>query len=85
ELPRDEAMLRRISSLVSSLPALDTPRFKSEYLAESNDALLAVILAALTKITSCLSDTVDKVLVAYDRSASKGGRRGVPPPHHGFL
>ena len=47
--PFDHALVRKISSLVHSLPAMDSPEFKEEYAREVNDALMATQLALVTK------------------------------------
>jgi len=74
------ALLRKVHSLVSSLPAMDTPAFTQQLHTEHNDALLVLLLATMTKGVSSVGDTLDKVLAAYDhKSGSAGGvsrRRG---------
>jgi COP9 signalosome complex subunit 6 len=47
--PFDHALVRKISCLVHSLPAMDRPEFKEEYAREVNDALMNIQLALVTK------------------------------------
>ncbi|GAX82869.1 hypothetical protein CEUSTIGMA_g10295.t1 [Chlamydomonas eustigma] len=71
ELPCHHELLRKISSLVHSLPAMETPDFNLDYLKDYNDTLLAVYLSSLTKGVNSANEIVDKFSLAYDKS----GRR----------
>ncbi|KAF5827947.1 maintenance of mitochondrial structure and function-domain-containing protein [Dunaliella salina] len=71
-LPYHDALLRKVSSLVASLPTMDTEQFHSDYLMELNDALLCLALATMTRGVAGCNDAVDKVMLAYDKA---GGRR----------
>lgn len=50
ELPFHHALARKVSSLLHSLPAMDSPEFSTEYLTDYNDTLLAIYLASMTKV-----------------------------------
>uniref|UniRef100_A0A7R9VSN0 COP9 signalosome complex subunit 6 n=1 Tax=Chlamydomonas euryale TaxID=1486919 RepID=A0A7R9VSN0_9CHLO len=72
--PFDAARVRKISSLMHSLPAMASPMFNGGYLTDYNDTLLTVFLASMTKGVSAANDIADKFSIAYDKS---GRRRGV--------
>lgn len=65
-------LVRQVNSLVSSLPALDNPAFKKEYLVEFNDTLATLLLAGVTQSLNGLSDLTDKFGVAFERTARRG-------------
>jgi COP9 signalosome complex subunit 6 len=73
EVEPDLALMRRIHSLVTQLPAAETTEFRQDLSQEYSDALLTTYLAALTKSAATLSDTVDKFNVSNDNAR---GRRG---------
>eukprot|EP00879_Flechtneria_rotunda_P001616 GHRR01001776.1.p1 GENE.GHRR01001776.1~~GHRR01001776.1.p1 ORF type:complete len:320 (+),score=108.09 GHRR01001776.1:194-1153(+) len=72
--PFHHAMLRQVNSLVSSLPALDNPQFRRDYLVEYNDTLATLLLAGLTQSLAGLTDLTDKFGLAYEKTGP--GRRG---------
>ncbi len=72
QLPADYPLLRQIASLTHQLPAIDTPRFRQDFLTEYNDALLVAYLASITKTANQLNDLVDKYNLTYDKHARRG-------------
>eukprot|EP00882_Tetradesmus_deserticola_P007977 GHRQ01008401.1.p1 GENE.GHRQ01008401.1~~GHRQ01008401.1.p1 ORF type:complete len:320 (+),score=177.84 GHRQ01008401.1:360-1319(+) len=72
QLPFPHAMMRQVNSLVCSLPALDNPQFKKEYLTEYNDTLATLLLSGTTQSLAGLAELADRLGLAYERS----GRRG---------
>jgi len=72
-IPKDHALLRRISMLTSQLPAIDSPSFKQEFISEYNDALLITYLATVTKGANGINDLIDKFNVINDRQARRRG------------
>jgi len=71
QLPLDHALLRQVASLVNQLPAIDTARFRDEFINEYNDAALVSYLASLTKTASQISDLTDKYNLAFDRHSRR--------------
>lgn len=71
EIPFHHGLVRKISSLVHSLPAMDSPDFNKDYLTDYNDTLLAIYLASMTKGVSAANDIVDKFTLAYEKSSSR--------------
>lgn len=71
-VPFPHAMMRQVNSLVCSLPALDNPQFKKDYLTEYNDTLATLLLAGTTQSLAGLAELGDRLGLAYERS----GRRG---------
>lgn len=69
EFPHE--LVRQVNSLVSSLPALDNPAFKKEYLVEYNDTLATLLLAGVTQSLNGLSELTDKFGVAFERTDRK--------------
>lgn len=81
-LPFDHALLRKISSLVHSLPAMEDPDFKEEYAREVNDALMTMQLALVTKGINQANEIVDNYTLCYGDGTGKwggggGGRKGL--------
>jgi len=72
-VPRDEGLLRSINALCHLLPAINTEKFKEDFLTEYNDALLVTYLAAITKTTNALSEMIDKFNIAFDRHSRRRG------------
>jgi len=72
-IPKDQALLRRISMLTSQLPAIDSPSFKQEVISEYNDALLITYLATVTKGANGINELIDKFNVINDRQARRRG------------
>jgi len=72
-IPKDQALLRRISMLTSQLPAIDSPSFKQEFISEYNDALLITYLATVTKGANGINDLIDKFNVINDRQSRRRG------------
>mmetsp|Transcript_22647 Transcript_22647/g.43269 ORF Transcript_22647/g.43269 Transcript_22647/m.43269 type:complete len:299 (-) Transcript_22647:579-1475(-) len=70
----DHELLRQIASLTRQLPAVDTERFREDFLTEYNDALLMVYLACMTKGTASINELADKFNIAFD---NKNRRRGL--------
>mmetsp|Transcript_16050 Transcript_16050/g.34706 ORF Transcript_16050/g.34706 Transcript_16050/m.34706 type:complete len:305 (-) Transcript_16050:43-957(-) len=73
EVPFNHALVRKMSSLVHSLPAMDSPQFSKDYLTEFNDTMLTIYLSSMTKGVSMVNDIVEKYNVAYEKT---GRRRG---------
>ncbi|WIA21756.1 hypothetical protein OEZ85_000918 [Tetradesmus obliquus] len=71
-VPFPHAMMRQVNSLVASLPALDNPQFKTDYLTEFNDTLATLLLAGTTQSLAGLAELGDRLGLAYE----KAGRRG---------
>jgi len=71
QIPPDHAIIRQVASLCNQLPAMDSTRFKDEFLLEYIDALLVTYLATMTKTCNNVNELVDKFNTAYDRQ----GRR----------
>lgn len=74
-MPFHHGLARKISNLVASLPAMDSPDFTNDYLNDYNDTLLTIYLACMTKGVSAANDIVEKFSVAYEKG---GRRRGAP-------
>lgn len=72
-IPKDYEMLRNINSLCNRLPAIDSTKFKSEYIQQMNEILLITYMATMTKGTNVLGELIEKYNVAYERR----GRRGM--------
>jgi len=71
QIPTDHTIVRQIASLCNQLPAMDSSKFKDEFLLEYIDALLVTYLATITKTCSNVNELVDKFNTAFDRQ----GRR----------
>jgi len=70
---RDEAILREINALLRQLPAIDTDKFKEDFLNEYNDALLVTYLATITRTSHAVNEMVEKFNIAYDRQSRRRG------------
>jgi len=70
---RDEAILREINALVRQLPAIETDKFKEDFLTEYNDALLVTYLATITRTSHAVNEMVEKFNIAYDRQSRRRG------------
>jgi len=70
---RDEAILRQINALCQELPAIDTDKFKEDFLTEYNDALLVTYLAAITKTSNAINEMIEKFNITFDRHARRRG------------
>lgn len=78
---QDQQILRDIKGLCHRLPVMTQDQFRSDLLAEYNDALLVTYLSSMTKGTQLMADVQDKfsVVHAQDREEQMGGRgRGRP-------
>jgi len=76
EIPKDHGLLRQTVGIVNLLPAIDTPKFKEEFLNEYNDALLVTYLSSITKGACIVNDLVDRYNTAYDRHARRSRGMG---------
>lgn len=74
DIPRDNSLLRQVSSLLRRLPAIESEKFQDDFLKEYNDTLLITYLAMLTNCSSTMNELVDKLNTAYDRHSRRGGR-----------
>ncbi|ESQ54636.1 hypothetical protein EUTSA_v10025688mg [Eutrema salsugineum] len=74
DIPSENALLRQVSSLLRSLPAAQSEKFRDDFLMEYNDKLLMSYLAMLTNCTSNMNEVVDKFNTAYERNSRRGGR-----------
>jgi len=70
---RDEGILRQINALVQELPAIDTDKFKEDFLTEYNDALLVTYLASITKTSHAVNEMIEKFNITYDRHSRRRG------------
>jgi hypothetical protein len=77
--------MRGVSSLMTSLPALDNPAFRKEALRETTDTLGALYLASLTKSLAGLNEYVDKFSQAYEKRRGGRGPPGLMGMGGGFL
>jgi len=73
QIPRDEGILRQINALVQELPAIDTDKFKVDFLTEYNDALLVTYLASITKTSHAINEMIEKFNITYDRHSRRRG------------
>lgn len=55
-VPKDETLLRSISTLCNRLPTVQSKEFKNEFDSDLNDVLLVACLATLTKSVECMSE-----------------------------
>ncbi|CAN4102534.1 unnamed protein product [Withania somnifera] len=74
DIPCENSLLRQVSSLLRRLPAIESERFKDDFLMEYNDTLLVSFLAMFTNCSSTMNELVDKFNTAYDRHSRRGGR-----------
>jgi len=73
QIARDEGILRQINALVQQLPAIDTDKFKEDFLTEYNDALLVTYLASITKTSHAANEMIEKFNITYDRHTRRRG------------
>jgi len=73
KVPRDEGLLRSINALCHLLPAIDTDKFKEDFLTEYNDALLVTYLATITKTSNAINEMIEKFNITYDRHTRRRG------------
>jgi len=73
KIPRDEGLLRSINALCHLLPAIDTDKFKEDFLTEYNDALLVTYLATITKTSNAINEMIEKFNITYDRHTRRRG------------
>eukprot|EP00029_Vermamoeba_vermiformis_P000889 TRINITY_DN11064_c0_g1_i1.p1 TRINITY_DN11064_c0_g1~~TRINITY_DN11064_c0_g1_i1.p1 ORF type:complete len:307 (-),score=117.14 TRINITY_DN11064_c0_g1_i1:104-1024(-) len=73
KLPADQSVLRRLSSLVNLLPAIESANFNNEFLSEYNDALLVTYLASITKTSNSMNEMIDKFNITFDRHTRRRG------------
>ncbi|KAM3396473.1 COP9 signalosome complex subunit 6a [Capsicum galapagoense] len=74
DIPCDNSLLRQVSSLLRRLPAIESEKFKDDFLMEYSDTLLVSYLAMFTNCSSTMNELVDKFNTAYDRHSRRGGR-----------
>jgi len=70
---RDEAVLRQINALIHQIPAINTDKFKEDFLTEYNDALLVTYLATITRTSHALNEMLEKFNIAYDKQSRRRG------------
>jgi len=73
KIPRDEGLLRSINALCHLLPAIDSDKFKEDFLTEYNDALLVTYLATVTKTSNAINEMIEKFNITYDRHTRRRG------------
>ena len=73
KIPKEPSILRRLSTLVNQLPAIDSENFNLEFTNEYNDALLITYLASVTKGANGINDLLDKFNVINDRQSRRRG------------
>lgn len=73
KLSADQSVLRRLSSLVNLLPAIESANFNNEFLSEYNDALLVTYLASITKTSNSMNEMIDKFNITFDRHTRRRG------------
>jgi COP9 signalosome complex subunit 6 len=66
-IPVDHKVLRQISSLSHRLPAVESSKFKNDFINELNESLLITYMASMTKGTNVLNEVVEKFNVTYER------------------
>lgn len=71
KVPKDHQILRAVASLANRLPALSTPQFQKDFLAEYNDAVLVAYLAHMTSTTNAMSELIDKFNVTHEKGARR--------------
>ncbi|KAF8082181.1 hypothetical protein N665_0845s0039 [Sinapis alba] len=76
DIPCDNSLLRQAASLLRSLPAAHSEKFKDNFLMEYNDKLLMSYLAMITNCTSNMNEVVDKFKTAYAKDSRTSGRTG---------
>jgi len=69
----DHGLLREINALTRELPAIDTEKFKEDFLTEYNDALLVTYLATITKTSNAINEMIEKFNITYERHARRRG------------
>jgi len=69
----NEAILRQISGLVQQLPAINSDKFKEDFLTEYNDALLVTYLATITRTSHAVNEMVEKFNITFDKHARRRG------------
>jgi len=69
----DHSLLREINALTRELPAIDTEKFKEDFLTEYNDALLVTYLATITKTSNAINEMIEKFNITYERHARRRG------------
>ncbi|KAH0723732.1 hypothetical protein AABB24_016699 [Solanum stoloniferum] len=74
EIPRENSLLRQVSSLLRRLPTIESEKFRDDFLMEYNDTLLVSYLAMFTNCSSTMNELVDKFNTAYERHSRRGGR-----------
>ncbi|KAK6133070.1 hypothetical protein DH2020_033109 [Rehmannia glutinosa] len=74
DIPGDNSLLRQVSSLLRRLPAIESEKFRDDFMMEYNDTLLVTYLAMFTNCTSTMNELVDKFNAAYDKQSRRGGR-----------
>lgn len=78
EIPMDHALARRVAALARRLPALDTAGFRTDFLKEYNDGMLAIYLATITRGVADTAELVDKLNLV---SGDKAGPLSFTPAH----
>jgi len=73
KIPPDAGLLRSINALCHLLPAIDTEKFKEDFLTEYNDALLVTYLATITKTSNAINEMIEKFNITYDRHTRRRG------------
>lgn len=71
EVPFNHSIVRKISSLMHSMPAMDSAEFQRDYLTDYNDTLLAVYLGTMTKGINSANEIVDKFSLAYEKTSRR--------------
>jgi len=69
----NEAILRQINGLVQQLPAINSDKFKEDFLTEYNDALLVTYLATITRTSHAVNEMVEKFNITFDKHARRRG------------
>jgi len=72
-LPRDEGLLRSINALCHLLPAIDSEKFKEDFLTEYNDALLITYLSSITKTSNAINEMIEKFNITFDGHTRRRG------------
>jgi len=73
QIARDDGILRQIIALIQELPAINTDKFKEDFLTEYNDALLVTYLASITKTSHAVNEMIEKFNITYDRHSRRRG------------
>ncbi|GFQ00307.1 cop9 signalosome complex subunit 6a [Phtheirospermum japonicum] len=76
DTPCENSLLRQVSSLLRRLPAIESEKFRDDFLMEYNDTLLIAYLAMFTNCASTMNEVADKVQLLYNTTHDRPSWRG---------